>query len=186
MAGEKWSNVVNPRHSGVFDLSKSPQANTSRPSISSDAECIGLTPPPASIPSTSPASSKIRSDRSSWYEDPDGEIEKRVLEMAGLGLGNSPMASSSTTRRVQSESLGKQAGKEVVTGNVGGGGGQEMVRSRSAEVPMADMDMKTLRAVAEMAGNNRCADCGKRMKSSRWATLSESIYFAVSALRYEC
>jgi hypothetical protein len=132
------------------------------------------------VPSASPAGSNIsnlshvshvsnaRSDPSSWHEDPDGDIEKRVLEMVGLGLGLPDGASPNAARRVQSESVGKHVGKDV-------GVGEDMVRSKSAETVQAvpELDMRALRAVAEMPGNNRCADCGKRMKSSRWATISK-------------
>lgn len=187
IAGEKWSNVINPRHSGIFDLPKA-SASSSRIPLRSESD-IRLAPSQpaaasASLPSASPAGSNIsnlsqvsrvsnaRSDPSSWHEDPDGDIEKRVLEMVGLGLGLPNSASPNAARRVQSESVGKHAGKDV---------GEDMVRSKSAETVQAvpELDMRALRAVAEMPGNNRCADCGKRMKSSRWATISKWIHIQV-------
>jgi hypothetical protein len=118
----------------------------------------------------------------SWYEvDPDGEIEKRVMEMAGLGLGFSP--NSGEGRRVRSEGRGVLGGNAESPGNALRVG-EEMTRSKSADVPAASgskdvigggrLDMEVLRRVAGLPGNSVCADCGKSTKSSRWATISES------------
>lgn len=119
----------------------------------------------------------------SWNEeDPDGEIEKRVMEMAGLGLGFSPGRKEGDGRRVKSEGRGVLSGA-VTSGNSTLGG--DMTRSRSAEAVPAGpaqkevksdqrLDMETLRRVAGLPGNTVCADCGKSTKSSRWATISMS------------
>jgi hypothetical protein len=116
------------------------------------------------------------SDAGTWYDvDPDGEIEKRVMEMAGLGIGFSPTSSPAADgRRVKSE------GKGVLGSASTQSAGEEMTRSRSADVPPAPkavnegrLDMETLRKVAGIPGNTVCADCGKSTKSSRWATISK-------------
>lgn len=115
----------------------------------------------------SPASSTSRPSDKSWHEEKaDGDIEKRVLEMAGLGLGLSSSTSSSN-RRVQSEGVAKLSpGSSIARSQ---SANEESPIPKVAEVP----DMKMLRRIADLPGNDRCADCGKGMKSSRWATLSE-------------
>lgn len=126
---------------------------------------------------TSSGSKGARRDRSSFVgagvEEVNGEIEKRVLEMAGLGLGSS-VSSPEGGRRVKSEAV-----------RVGIKGGTLMERSKSADAEKAAqqmdgvqgreeevVDMKMLRRIADLPENQRCADCGKGMKASRWATLS--------------
>ena len=108
----------------------------------------------------------------------DGEIEKRVMEMAGLGLGNSPGRIPSD-RRVKSDGRGKEDGTHLSPPF------REMTRSRSADVPVrSDMvgeaerggevlDMDTLRRAAAKEGNAVCADCRRSTRSSRWASICE-------------
>lgn len=195
MAGEKWKDVLlSPRspdgngkqgflapHSGL-------RSSSSHSAISSAGGRYPSPPPPKSDGShdSQPTQSKISDtgDQSgvgdtSWYEvDADGEIEKRVMEMAGLGIGLSPNNSpNNVDRRVRSEGRG-------VLGSTAGGVrdvGEEMTRSKSAEVPSQErkgrkLDMETLRWVAGLPGNTVCADCGKSTKASRWATISESLF----------
>lgn len=157
-SGEKWLN----RNSTSFDL---PRPTPSAPSGR-------ITPPPPTLSMISSAS-PTRSVKVSWegYDaSHDTAIEKRVYEMAGLGLGHSPISSPSQQRRVQSEGVHKHAE------------GQEMARSKSAEVNLEvtrrrekELSMRTLRELADSPGNNRCADCNRPTKTSQWATLSEPI-----------
>jgi hypothetical protein len=158
-SGEKWLN----RNSNSFDLPRPmPIATTS-------AQASGrVTPPPPALTMISSAS-PTRSVKESWdgYDDShDTAIEKRVYEMAGLGLGDSPISSPSQQRRVQSEGVHKHAD------------GEEMARSRSADVNLVrqqeELSMRTLRELADAPGNNRCADCKRPTKASQWATLSTS------------
>ncbi|ODN79614.1 hypothetical protein L202_03557 [Cryptococcus amylolentus CBS 6039] len=110
--------------------------------------------------------------KSSWA---DGEIEKRVLEMAGLGLGSSPTTATrlapgesptSAKRRVKSEAVRKHSQKHQQ-------GGEGMTRSKSDDGQLDEADEKrVLRKIAAEEGNSRCADCGGGMKASRWATIS--------------
>lgn len=170
-SGEKWLN----RNSTSFDLPRpTPVA------ASASAPAPGrVTPPPPTLSMISSAS-PTRSIKESWegYDDShDTAIEKKVYEMAGLGLGDSPISSPSQQRRVQSEGVHKHAE------------GEAMARTRSADVnlepadrrqhqhqhqPKEEMSMRTLRELADAPGNNRCADCKRPTKASQWATLSES------------
>ena len=123
----------------------------------------------------SPSSTASRSSqRVSWHEEsPDGDIEKRVLEMAGLGLGLSSSTLSSSKRRVKSEGVAHLSTAEA------------MVRSRAANDETGKVcvpDMTMLRRIANNPGNDRCADCSKGMKSSRWATLSKFLQFLSQAV----
>jgi hypothetical protein len=129
--------------------------------------------------------------RMSWYDETqmDGEIEKRVLEMAGIGGTGTGSAGSVQQRRVVSERIREGSELEV-------NGMTEVARTKSADVPRERVvqdggrtesegmhsrgagkgemaDMRMLRRLADIEGNKKCADCGKGMKSSRWATLSE-------------
>ena len=90
----------------------------------------------------------------------DDEIEASVLAMAGVGLD--------PQRRVFSE-----AGVHL---SAIPSGGQKMERTRSADEAAAaeTTDAALLRRVAALPENLKCADCGKPMKASRWATISES------------
>ncbi|WWD21573.1 hypothetical protein CI109_106059 [Kwoniella shandongensis] len=128
------------------------------------------------------------SGRPSWV---DGEIEKRVLEMAGLGLGLGPSSPSgaggdspgSAKRRVKSEAVRRTSNQP--DDELQHPGGQMLTRSRSDDKPHASeiagpgleqgaatLDLAELRRITELEGNRKCADCGKNMKASRWATIS--------------
>lgn len=132
----------------------------------------------------------------------DGEIEKRVMEMAGLGLGSSPSSAHRypSDRRVKSESRTKHTGgmqssatHAYLAPPNGLAGGGEMTRSRSADIHSSSsmsansartsmdrgpggetLDMETLRMVAGRRENAVCADCGKSTRQSRWASICKS------------
>lgn len=131
----------------------------------------GPTPSSSLIMSTSPSSKSIRESWDGYDGSHDTVIEKRVFEMAGLGLGDSPRSSASLARRVQSDTGSKLLDADT---------GTEISRSRSADIPrpekpMPEMTMKTLRELADSPQNAKCADCKKPTKASQWATLSESL-----------
>ncbi|WRT64682.1 uncharacterized protein IL334_001616 [Kwoniella shivajii] len=167
--------------------------------------------PPPPVPTSSRPKSKINTESLSHGKDTgigigdkaiagtwvDGDIEKRVLEMAGLGLGlgmgsgddhlprNHPSDSpNSIKRRVKSEAIRKTPTHPSRAGyaNLSEGGGEAINRSKSHDdrnldfQPESDststLDMKELRRIAGLESNSKCADCGKNMKSSRWATIS--------------
>jgi len=161
--GEKFQNVMNGayRNSASFDLP--------RPLISTNNsyDRSGRVTPPATTPSVGLSPSKSIREWGYDAEDStqDTVIEKRVLEMAGLGLGDSPR-STSLARRVQSEGV---RNLEVE--------GTEMSRSRSADVRKPEMTMKVLRELADNPSNSKCADCKKPTKASQWASLSMSPLF---------
>lgn len=145
-----------------------------------------LSPGTATMPGAdlSPVSSRHRPDEAFEYGQGstgvDGDIEKRVMEMAGLGLGISPAGESSAAgRRILSEAP-RRAGAGLSPP-------EGMTRSQSADTRLGgsvdasassrnDMDprwdMAMLRRIVEKPGNSQCADCGKNMKSSRWAAIS--------------
>jgi hypothetical protein len=135
-----------------------------RPPISTNNsyDRSGRVTPPATTPSVGLSPSKSIREWGYDAEDStqDTVIEKRVLEMAGLGLGDSPR-STSLARRVQSEGV---RNLEVE--------GTEMSRSRSADDRKPEMTMKVLRELADNSSNSKCADCKKPTKASQWASLS--------------
>ena len=189
-SGEKWQSVmsgVTNRNSASFDIPRPTfggiEKDRDMPVVNiSDSD--GRVTPTNTNPSTpgieinaSPSKSVLES----WGYDTsdntqDTVIEKRVLEMAGLGLGDSPR-SASLARRVQSEGVSRHL--VVNPGNSDQeGSGTEMARSRSAETANArripEMTMKVLRELADNPQNSNCADCKKPTKASQWATLSMS------------
>ncbi|WWC86803.1 uncharacterized protein L201_001682 [Kwoniella dendrophila CBS 6074] len=212
-SGEKLSNVVSGnggnRNSfgGGLDIPRpmfgKAGSRTSLPLSTPEIDRFNMPPPP--IPTSSrPKTIHSESDTSpispsttkvpSWV---DGEIEKRVLEMAGLGLGigdsNLPSRPSdspnSIKRRVKSEAVrGKpthpsRSGYQNHSEGGGGVGENMMNRSRSHDNQPTNneileserggiLDMKELKRIADLEFNKKCADCGKGMKSSRWATIS--------------
>ncbi|OCF45792.1 hypothetical protein I317_00280 [Kwoniella heveanensis CBS 569] len=168
-------------------------SRTSLPLTTPELDSIKMPPPPvpvASTPTTNPIdSSEGRSEsNSSWV---DGEIEKRVLEMAGLGLGigntDTALAPShpsdspnSVKRRVKSEAVRKAHHPSRAGYNASDS--EPMARSKSDDRQNGQTDerdgkggMVELRRIADLPMNTRCADCGKGMKSSRWATISTHI-----------
>lgn len=162
--GEKFQNVMNGvtnRNSASFDLPRPPiSSNTSYDKSGR------ITPPNTTTPSIGLSPSKSIREWGYDAEDStqDTVIEKRVLEMAGLGLGDSPR-STSLARRVQSEGVRHLDPKSE---------GTEMSRSRSAD-DRPEMTMKVLRELADNPINSKCADCKKPTKASQWASLSESL-----------
>ena len=158
--GEKFQNVMNGayRNSASFDLPRPPISS------SHSYDKSGRVTPPARTPSVGLSPSKSIREWGYDAEDStqDTVIEKRVLEMAGLGLGDSPR-STSLARRVQSEGV---RNLEVE--------GTEMSRSRSADDRKPEMTMKVLRELADNPSNSKCADCKKPTKASQWASLSTS------------
>jgi hypothetical protein len=170
-SGEKLSSVVSGQRYSVEAQRPPFLAQIGRMGSKrsrSSGEEVRLTPL-TSTTEASPSSTRSRpSDKTSWHAPHvDEDIEKRVHEMAGLGLGVAPLPSSTDPQRVHNEGVAKLSPGAIMT------------RSRSAEddksVPgEAEIpDMRMLRRIADLPSNNRCADCGKGMKSSRWATLSE-------------
>ncbi|KAK4684385.1 hypothetical protein P7C73_g5792, partial [Tremellales sp. Uapishka_1] len=178
IASDKWADfrgaldTSNGSNSSAKNLDI-PRSKPSRPvpsrssTSNSESQSGRLTPVQATLHSSSPSSSR-------WFEESvDGEIEKKVLEMAGIGSGVIAPSSSSGNRRVISEGGKKLKGSQddhtsLTTAS-------EMVRSKSADTELGkkdEMDMQVLRRIADENGNDRCADCGKGMRSSRWATLS--------------
>lgn len=225
MAGEKWSSVMGGAGGGGGgrEDSKNPGRSTTarlgQASRSSDHPSRdGRTTPPSSRSigdsSASPSSSRTRpSDRTSWFEESaDGEIEKRVFEMAGLGLGLAVGAGvgrpssegtdrhETQTRRIQSEGVRGTLQVQPTSEQEGKG----ITRARSADTPpihavpevredsdrpsgeaKVDIwDMKRLREIADRPENAKCADCGKGMRSSRWATISELMFPVFRQSRY--
>ena len=187
-AETQWSNVsqvVAPRPATSPSLEIPRPSFLRTPARSSPADDNLLTPVTEPIePSTEDSSLRLDaspsskpSDRTSWYDD-SAEIERRVLQMAALGLGDSPGSGSgsASSRRVKSESHHAMPAQLATTPNASQGDG--VVRSRSedlaqAQEPEADVDMRLLRSIASQEHNSKCADCGRGMKSSRWATISE-------------
>ena len=161
--GEKFQNVMNGvsyRNPTSFDLP--------RPPISSNNSYDrppGRITPPTTTPSVGLSPSKSIREWGYDAEDStqDTVIEKRVLEMAGLGLGDSPR-STSLARRVQSEGVR----------NLEVGDGTQISRSRSADDRKPEMTMRVLRELADNPSNSKCADCKKPTKASQWASLSRS------------
>ncbi|KAI9636316.1 putative GTPase activating protein for Arf-domain-containing protein [Dioszegia hungarica] len=178
IAGEKWKDAMSSRHPHGGDGRPGFLSPGTRMKSSSSHSATPTTQLNTSTATQTTGSTMVEppSDAGTWYDvDPDGQIEKRVMEMAGLGIGFSPTSSPAAEgRRVKSEGKG-------VLGTAGNpsGAGEEMTRSRSADVPPVPkavnegrLDMETLRKVAGASGNTACADCGKSTKSSRWATIS--------------
>ena len=154
IASEKWTSYLSTPKSGQMNGSKSlpSSANlTVQPCLNSDQ-------PVATLGSPSTARQTPSGDAQE-----DVSIEKRVLEMAGLGIGLSPSATLSAARRIHSDTPPKSIEQSA-----------DMTRSKSADRTTVIPDTTMLREIAEIPANSRCADCGKGMKSSRWATLSRS------------
>jgi hypothetical protein len=204
IAGEKWSsvlgdrgNVAGNRHSvgpGTVEHSRPTLlGGVSRRSSKSKTRTRTSTAPALSsapLPLICiPSPDASMTARSSWLGsseslrgEVDEDIEKRVLEMAGLGLG---LLNSTTSlvsgRRVKSEGVRRCKESQGDTVTIGG----DIERSRSADerkehLPLPSLpsgevpDMEMLRRIANLPSNSQCADCGKSMKASRWATLSKS------------
>lgn len=114
-------------------------------------------------------------NRTSWYED-DGDIEKRVLEMAGIGSVGAAQETliderQSVDARARTSAIPPSSTPPAAIGPpVNPGPLQELQRDEPGVV----VDMALLRRIADTGANRRCADCGKGMKSSCWATQSES------------
>ncbi|KAK8847482.1 hypothetical protein IAR55_005340 [Kwoniella newhampshirensis] len=168
-----------PRPSFIKGGSSRSSLPLSTPETDTIPSSSGLSTP--TTISTPPAQA---SGRPSWA---DGEIEKRVLEMAGLGLGLGPSAldgggesPGSAKRRVKSEAVRKIDHQQEEDQR--SPGGQGMTRSKSddrhpagvgqGEVVEGTFDITELKRIAELEGNRTCADCGKSMRASRWATTS--------------
>jgi hypothetical protein len=193
-SGEKWQSVMNGvtnRNSASFDIPRPVSTSTSTStSIEKELPVVPIpgpglngrvTPSNPTTPGIEINASPSKSVLESWgYDTSDGTqdtaIENRVLEMAGLGLGDSPR-SASLARRVQSEGVSRHP--DVNSSSAGDGSGTEMARSRSAETNNArkvpEMTTKVLRELADNPQNSRCADCKKPTKASQWATLSMSL-----------
>jgi hypothetical protein len=113
------------------------------------------------MPTSYPASSVSSAHRSSFYAgETDAEIEKKVMEMAGLGI------------RRSKENMQAAAGPPSFS-RASSDNSPMSPASTPPAVPRYDMAM--LRRVADTPANSKCADCGRRTKSSRWATQSECI-----------
>ncbi|WVO16606.1 hypothetical protein L204_104285 [Cryptococcus depauperatus] len=183
-SGEKLSGAMASVSGGYGDYPDKAKRNSfggldiSRPVFGKTANRQSLplsaperVPPPPAIPQNQflPNLSASTGKKSSWA---DGEIEKRVLEMAGLGLGSSPSSRHHPTdnpnnvkRRVKSEAVRKHHHPHRPSG-------EGFTRSKSDDGSM-DIDEKAaLRTIAAKEGNRRCADCGGGMRASRWATIS--------------
>ena len=193
IASEKWNHVMNNRNYSSLDMPRpsflgqtgrtGSKTSTSSNEAGRPTSMIGLD---SSLMSQSSRSNI--SDRSSWLEETPDDIEKRVMEMAGLGLGQPAglAGSVSSNRRVVSDSMARSATLAKLEGLPS----SDMSRTRSAEAPppvpplppgaahidqVEQVDMKMLRQIADLPENRQCADCRKSMKSSRWATLSKLI-----------
>lgn len=193
--GEKWDKMRAGRAS--FDLPRptmppsSPSwlaepDRDSRSSYTTDsvpaADRLSATSVTA-VPLTASPTSARTFARSSIVEHMNDEasdqIERRVLQMSGLGLGSpNGNGSGASDRRIHSEG---QYLSTTIEGESPAGGAVQITRSRSANghqaptpPPKEDKaDMALLRRVADEPANQRCADCGKGTKSSRWATISK-------------
>ena len=198
IAGGKWNNVVNPRRSSGLDfplpVTHQHQHQTSSTNTKSSMSTDETEQRPKPVTANpSPAMSRaptVPVDRSPWHGGGGGDqggidIENCVMEMAGLGIGVSPRMresqSSSSERRVHSDGAAKTMDTSVSVASVND---PSMIRTRSADGQTEptklsaeeygeQLDMKVLRRIADLPENRHCADCGKGMRSSRWATLSE-------------
>ncbi|WWC68030.1 uncharacterized protein I206_101949 [Kwoniella pini CBS 10737] len=200
-SGERLSNVVSGnsgyRNSfgGGLDLPRPSYlkagSRTSLPLSTPEMNKFDINhmPPPPIPTSTRPKTNQVEEvatpQKGSWV---DGEIEKKVLEMAGLGLGlgDSPVerlengngeSPNTVKRRVKSEAVRKPThpSRSGYMNHSEGGGGETMGRSKSNDGTPDEggqFDMKELKRIADLDGNRKCADCGKGMRSSRWATIS--------------
>jgi len=203
IAGEKWNNVMNNRNSSGLDMPRpSFLAQTGRSGSKTSASSTEAARPTSMIGLDSSLLSQSSrsniSDRSSWLEETPDDIEKRVMEMAGLGLGQSAglTESVSSGRRSVSDSISRS----MTLAKLEGLPTSDISRTRSAEAPPPvpplpssaalesapneQVDMQMLRRVADLPENRQCADCRKSMKSSRWATLSEFECAAEEAGRF--
>lgn len=96
---------------------------------------------------------------SAWFDDPDADIEKRVLEMAALGISPSMEEMRRAAKTHPSPPMPSLPAEYTLM-------------PPPQQVPIQKYDMAFLRRIADAGHNARCADCGRRTKSSRWATLS--------------
>jgi len=181
--GEKEKDKSN-RHSvgpGILEARSyfDGQASEARQARSRTTTAPTTAPLPSTTYDTSPGTSCTT--RTSWLDPTpnvnesgvDEDIEKRVLEMAGLGLGSLGLldAPHGSGRRVKSEGVDKLKvlGEEISRSKSANDDGAATLIPSQEEIP----DMRMLRRIAELSCNSKCADCGKGMKSSRWATLSK-------------
>lgn len=109
--------------------------------------------------------------RTSWLEESpeSSEIEKRVMEMAGLGLDPRHTPATAPASSSGHHSVNNAHSREQSCSP-----GDSPNTLQTAE-PAPKLDMKMLRQIADEGPNAVCADCGRRTKSSRWATLSEFV-----------
>lgn len=128
------------------------------------------------------------------YYDMESDIERRVYEMAGLqrdardareqapsSSGHSQVQHSQTSHSQQGQpqpqypdtNLASLRALSPVLGSPGLPPGME---EQTVDVEPVKLDKALLRQIADTGANARCADCGKRTKSSRWATQSESSF----------
>ncbi|GMK54362.1 hypothetical protein CspeluHIS016_0109480 [Cutaneotrichosporon spelunceum] len=121
------------------------------------------------MPSYTATSLKPSPRRASWYEDED--IERRVLEMAGVdtlsqrsrsGRPGTAPSGASRTRSDASASGGRLAVLQPAHSP-----SPSPALEKSEPLGMVD-----LHNFAALGANTRCADCGRATKTSRWATLS--------------
>ncbi|BEI89051.1 uncharacterized protein CcaverHIS019_0204130 [Cutaneotrichosporon cavernicola] len=150
-AGDRLSTVVGAKRSSV------------------DFERLAFLAPAARMPSYNASSSTSASRRASWYSEDD--IERRVLEMAGVEAASQRTSSSrpgtapSGSGRTRSDASATRGCLAVV----------EPARRPSPSPALEASEalcMADLHSLAATGANTRCADCGRATKTSRWATLS--------------
>lgn len=109
------------------------------------------------------------------YYDIESDIERRVYEMAGIQRDPASCSISSglshgyTVPQYPDSNLASLRTLSPVLGSPGLPPGLE----EEVALEPAKLDKALLRQIADTGVNARCADCGKRTKSSRWATQSE-------------
>lgn len=129
--------------------------------------------------------------RTSWYDDDN--IERRVMEMAGVGCTGTTEAPSRSRRPGTAPAAAAApafgSSRSGRSGRSGSGSGSTSALAvvepnrRPSPTPSPgllqpaepQLDMAHLRHIAGSGSNTRCADCGRPTKTSRWATLSESV-----------
>ncbi|KLT42969.1 hypothetical protein CC85DRAFT_284926 [Cutaneotrichosporon oleaginosum] len=122
------------------------------------------------MPSYNTSSVNSTSRRTSWYED--DEIERRVLEMAGVDAASQrsrsrrPGTAPSGSRARSDDSAGRGGRLAVIEP------GRRPPPSPALDVAEPQLNMEYLRHLASIGANARCADCGRTTKTSRWATIS--------------
>lgn len=108
------------------------------------------------------------------YNDMENDIERRVYEMAGLqlqrdsGSGASNLGLAQPGAQYPDNTLASLRTLSPVLGSPG----LPVSMQDHMDTP-TKLDKALLRQIADTGANARCADCGKRTKSSRWATQSE-------------